>query len=113
MADDAELRPFTVYERRRVRGTRISWDQPAKILPVDPEVCETVLAIERDYERRLAQLQQRVAHLPSRTRSLLWILSSLEPMAARGFAVADAEQVRAAAMARLPLRQPPRLVASA
>jgi radical SAM superfamily enzyme YgiQ (UPF0313 family) len=113
MADDATLKPFTVYERRRIRGTRISWDQPAKILPVDPEVCETVLAIERDYETRLAHLQQRVAHLPSRTRSLLWILSSLEPMAARGFPVADAEQVRAAALARLPERQPSPLLASA
>ncbi len=113
MSDDPELKPFTVHERRRIRGTRISWDQPAKILPVDPEVCATVLAIERDYEARLAQLQRHVAHLPSRTRSLLWILSSLEPMAAHGLAVADPGQVRAAVTARLPQRQPSPLVASA
>jgi len=112
MANDPGLRPSTVYERRRIRGTRVSWDQPAKILPLDPEVCATVLAIERGYEARLAQLQRRGAHLPSRTRSLLWILSSLEPMAQHGLAVADAAQVRAAVMAKLP-QQPAPIVASA
>ena len=112
MADDPELKPFTVHERRRIRGTRISWEQPAKILPLDPDVSATVLAIERDYEARLTDLQRRVAHLPSRTRSLLWILSSLEPMAMYGLPIADAEQVRAAVLAKLP-QQPSPIVASA
>jgi radical SAM superfamily enzyme YgiQ (UPF0313 family) len=112
MADDPELKPFTVHERRRIRGTRISWEQPAKILPLDPDVSATVLAIERDYEARLTDLQRRVAHLPSRTRSLLWILSSLEPMAMHGLPIADAEQVRAAVLAKLP-QQPSPIVASA
>lgn len=112
MAGDAALKPFTVYERRRIRGTRISWAQPAKIPPVDPVVRETVLAIERDYETRLAQLQRHLAHLPSRTRSLLWILASLEPMAAHGLAVADSRQVRAAVLSKLP-ETPSPLVASA
>jgi radical SAM superfamily enzyme YgiQ (UPF0313 family) len=113
MANDPALGPFTVHERRRIRGTRIAWDQPVKILPVDPAVCATILAIERDYEVHLAQLQRLGAHLPSRTRSLLWILASLEAMAARGFAVADAAQVQAALQARLPERQSAPLVASA
>ncbi|HEY6823740.1 MAG TPA: hypothetical protein VI195_04830, partial [Steroidobacteraceae bacterium] len=112
MAADPELRPSTVYERRRIRGTRVAWDQPAKILPLDPQVCATVLAIERDYETRLTQLQRCVAHLPSRTRSLLWILSSLEPMAAHGLPIADAQQVSDAVMAKLP-QQPSPIVASA
>jgi radical SAM superfamily enzyme YgiQ (UPF0313 family) len=112
MADDPELKPFTVYERRRVRGTHVSWAQPAKIPPLDPAVRETVLAIEREYETRLAQLQRQVAHLPSRTRSLLWILASLEPMAAHGLPVADPWQVRAAIDSKLP-QQPSPLVASA
>ena len=112
MAEDPELKPFTVYERRRVRGTRVSWAQPAKIPPVDPAVRETVLAIEREYETRLAQLQRQLAHLPSRTRSLLWILASLEPMAAHGLPVADPRHVRAAVLAKLP-QQPSPLVASA
>jgi len=59
------------------------------------------------------QLQQTVPHLPSRTRSLLWILSSLEPMAAHGLAVADDGQVRAAMMAKVPQRQASPRVASA
>ncbi|HKD53950.1 MAG TPA: radical SAM protein [Steroidobacteraceae bacterium] len=113
MASDPGLGPFTVHERRRIRGTRIAWDQPAKILPVDPAVRATVLEIERDYETHLSELHQCSAHLPSRTRSLLWILSSLEAMAAHSLPVADAGEVRAALMARLPGRQPARLVASA
>jgi radical SAM superfamily enzyme YgiQ (UPF0313 family) len=113
MANDPALEPFTVSERRRIRGTRISWNQPAKILPVDPVVRATILAIERDCETRLAQLQPRVAHLPSRTRSLLWILSSLAPMAAHGLPVAHAAQVRAALAARVPERLSAPLVASA
>jgi len=102
MAADAELRPFTVYERRRIRGTQIAWDQPAKILPIDPSVADTVLAIEREYEARLSELQQRVAHLPSRVRSLIWILCSLEPLAAHGLPVAAAREVCAELTARLP-----------
>ncbi len=102
MAADAELRPFTVYERRRIRGTQIAWDQPAKILPIDPSVADTVLAIEREYEARLSELQQRVAHLPSRVRSLIWILCSLEPLAAHGLPIAAAQEVCAELTARLP-----------
>jgi radical SAM superfamily enzyme YgiQ (UPF0313 family) len=113
MARDPALAPFTVCERRTVRGTDIHWDQPAKILPMDPEVCATVLAIERNYEAHLAELQLHMAHLPSRTRSLLWILASLEPMARRGLPIADAATVRAAAVARLPQPRRPRLQASA
>jgi hypothetical protein len=72
-----------------------------------------VLAIERDYEARLAELQSRVAHLPSRTRSLLWILSSIEPLAAYGLPVAPVAEVRAALIERLPQRRAAPLVASA
>ena len=102
MAADPALRPYTVYERRRIRGTQIAWEQPAKILPIDPQVCETILGIERDYEAQLAGLQRRSAHLPSRVRSLVWILASLEAMAARGLPIADAEEVGGELSARLP-----------
>ncbi len=113
MASDPELEAFTVSERRRIRGTPIWWDQPAKILPIDPQVRAAVLDIERAYEARLAQLQQCVAHLPSRTRSLLWILSSLGPMAAQGMPVADPAEVHAALAMRLPERPSALRVASA
>jgi radical SAM superfamily enzyme YgiQ (UPF0313 family) len=113
MARDPTLLPFTVCERRQVRGSDVHWDQPAKILPVDPQVCATVLAIERNYEAQLAELQQQMAHLPSRTRSLLWILASLEPMAARGLPIAESAAVRAALMARMPQPRRSPLLASA
>ena len=43
MAADPTLAPYTVHERREVRGTGIVWQQPAKILPIDPQVCATIL----------------------------------------------------------------------
>jgi radical SAM superfamily enzyme YgiQ (UPF0313 family) len=112
LAGDRELLPYTVHERREIRGTHLAWDQPAKILPMDSVVRDTVLTIEREYESLLGQ-QQQVAHLPSRVRSMLWILASLEPMVARGCAVAKDEAVRAALEARLPARQPRAILASA
>ena len=102
MSADPALRPFTVYERRQVAGTQVAWDQPSKILPMDPAVRETILRIEREFEESLLQLQPRAAHLPSRLRSLLWIQCSLQAMAERGLPIADAEEVRSELTARLP-----------
>jgi hypothetical protein len=102
MSADPALRAFTVYERRQVAGTEITWDQPSKILPMDPSVRETILRIERDFEESLLQLQPRAAHLPSRLRSLLWIQSSLQAMAEQGLPIADDEEVRREFTARLP-----------
>ena len=110
MAADPALRAFTVYERRQVAGTEITWDQPSKILPMDPSVRETILRIEREFEESLLQLQPRAAHLPSRLRSLLWIQSSLQAMAERGLPIADDEEVRSEFAARLP--QPKRAAAA-
>ena len=105
MSADPELRPFTVYEQRRIAGTNITWDQAAKIPPIDPVVRETILRIERDFEELLNVLQQRVAHLPSRVRSLVWILCSLYAMAEHGPPIADYREVRDELVARLPQLQ--------
>ena len=102
MAVDPALRPFTVSERRNVRGTSICWDQPAKILPIDEQVRTTILAIEREYAARLGELERRVAHLPSRVRSLVWILASLAPMAAQQLPIAEEAEVCGELAARLP-----------
>ncbi len=101
-ARDRELAPYTTRARRRVAGTDVEWDQPAKILPIDPTVREVVLRMERSFEQRVASLERRVAHLPSRVRSLVWILSSLPVLADHGIAVADAREVEAELGARLP-----------
>ncbi len=61
-----------------------------------------MLRIERRFESLLAVFERQVAHLPSRVRSLLWILASLPVMAERGIHIATEEQVRADLFARLP-----------
>ncbi|HTY48108.1 MAG TPA: radical SAM protein [Steroidobacteraceae bacterium] len=101
MATDPELVPFTVSERREVAGTPIAWDQPTKILPMDPRVRDIILRIECAFEEFLAGFQGS-AHLPSRVRSLIWILCSLGPMAEHGLPIADEQEVRRALAARLP-----------
>lgn len=106
LASDPALLPHTHYARQRVAGTDISWEQPVKILPIDPSVTETILAIERSFEAMLVPLEKMAAHLPSRVRSLLWILSSLRIMEARGQYIADESEVRAELYARLPALRP-------
>jgi radical SAM superfamily enzyme YgiQ (UPF0313 family) len=101
-ARDSTLAPHTIHARRHVAGTDIEWEQPAKILPIDPEVRAAVLRIEADFEQRMAVLEQGVAHLPSRVRSLVWILSSMSVLAEYGIPVGDAREVAAELDARLP-----------
>jgi len=101
-ARDSSLAPHTIHSRRRVAGTEVEWDQPAKILPIDPLVREAVLRIEGDFERRIGEIEKSVAHLPSRIRSLVWILSSLSVLPDYGIAAGDARELQAELEARLP-----------
>jgi radical SAM superfamily enzyme YgiQ (UPF0313 family) len=102
LARDRDLLPYTVSERRRIAGTNVEWDQACKILPIDPTVSAAILQIERDFEAMLANLEGRGAHLPSRVRSLIWILCALPVMAEHGFRIADHDEVLAELHARLP-----------
>jgi anaerobic magnesium-protoporphyrin IX monomethyl ester cyclase len=105
-ANDPKLAPYTHYAQRQIAGTGISWQQPAKILPMDPAVTDVILRMEISFEALLAPLEKEGAHLPSRVRSLLWILCSVPIMAERGQFIADESEVRAQLYARLPtLRQ--------
>lgn len=104
-ARDPRLLPHTRYLRRQIGGTNISWDQPAKILPIDPLVRDVILRMEESFETVLASLENRVAHLPSRVRSLLWIMSALPILAEFGHFIADDEEIRAELRARLPVAQ--------
>jgi radical SAM superfamily enzyme YgiQ (UPF0313 family) len=101
-ARDPALVPHTHFAHRQVAGTSISWEQPAKILPIDPSVADAILRMERSFEALLGRLEQEVAHLPSRVRSLLWILCSVPIMAQLGEHIAAEEEVRAELYARLP-----------
>ena len=101
-ARDSSLAPYTTHARRHVAGTDVAWDQPAKILPIDAQVREAVLRIEANFESRIAALELTVSHLPSRVRSLVWILSSLAVMADYGISIGDANEVERELDARLP-----------
>jgi len=102
LARDPTLTPHIRHARRQVAGTAIAWDQPAKILPLDLKVSEVILRIERDFETMLGQLQATGAHLPSRVRSLVWILSAAPVLAGHGLRIVDEDEVRAELNARLP-----------
>jgi hypothetical protein len=110
-ARDPTLRPHTEVVRRHVAGTAIEWDQPAKILPIDPLVRDVILEMERDFERLMAQLQDRATHLPSRVRSLVWILAGAPILARHGIPIGELEEIRAELEARLPTPQARRATA--
>ena len=106
-ARDPSLARHVRYALREVAGTGISWQQPVKILPVDPTVADVILRLERSFETALQSLEHNVAHLPSRVRSLLWILCSLPIMAEHGQQIAAAPEVLAELNARLPAHPQP------
>jgi len=101
-ARDPALVPYTQYARRHIGGTSMEWDQATKILPIDPKVSEVILRIEREFETALARLHERVPHLPSRVRSLVWIASAVPVLAEHGIRIATESEVHAELEARLP-----------
>jgi radical SAM superfamily enzyme YgiQ (UPF0313 family) len=114
LAKDPTLAPHIQYALREVAGTGVSWQQPAKILPLDPTVADVILRLERTFEATLHSIENDVAHLPSRVRSLLWILCAVPIMAEHGFQIAPQADVLAELNSRLPsLRQATAQVAAA
>ncbi len=111
-ARDPGLAAHTSYAERHIAGTDISWLQAEKILPLDPKVSRLVLQLEAAFEALLARLEPQAAHLPSRVRSLLWILCAVPLLAEHGYRIADEREVRAELDARLP-RTPPETAAAA
>jgi hypothetical protein len=102
LAQDPALQPHTTFVRQRIAGTAIEWSQASKILPLDPEVHDVILRIEHDFEALLASLAPRAQHLPSRVRSVLWLLAAAPVMAEHGYVVADAQELAARLAAALP-----------
>ncbi len=58
LAQDPQLLAHTVSTRRRVAGTSVEWDQPSKILPIDPAVRSAILEIEREFETLLGSVER-------------------------------------------------------
>jgi len=102
MARDPELRPATTFALRDVEGTSVSWNQATKILPIDPVVRETVVQTEATFDAWLTELSAVVPHLPSRLRSLLWILSAIPELERRRCDVPSQQAVAQALVRRLP-----------
>ena len=102
MARDPELAPHTIHVTRDIAGTSLSWRQPAKILPIDPRVRDAVLAIEGGFETWIKQLAESVPHLPSRVRSLLWVLCAIPVLERAGEPMPDRRDVADALWCRLP-----------
>jgi hypothetical protein len=73
IAGDASLEPHTVYETVSVPETDLVWRQATKILPADPRTRDAILEIEEQFTLASRWHASRVAHLPSRVRSVLWL----------------------------------------
>jgi hypothetical protein len=65
-------------------------------------VRHVILRIEEGFNSSLAALEKDVEHLPSRIRSLLWILSAIPVLSEYGHCIADESEVRADLCSRLP-----------
>jgi radical SAM superfamily enzyme YgiQ (UPF0313 family) len=102
MSRDPDLAAHTIYEERSIFGTPIRWKQAAKILPIDPETREAILAVEHVFDRTLPLLAEAGTHLPSRIRSLLWTAAAVPELQRRGFAAPPLDDVLAAIVSRLP-----------
>jgi radical SAM superfamily enzyme YgiQ (UPF0313 family) len=102
MARDPALTGGIVHASQRVAGTSIEWQQPSKILPLDTAARAAILRIEDAFESMLATLQQRAAHLPSRVRSLIWLMCSQPILAEAGYDIGDISELRALLRASIP-----------
>ena len=91
MSNDPELRQQTIYQKKQIPGTAITWSQPTKILPLDAVTREAILQIEANFKLDLESNEQR--HLPSRTRSLLWIRHAIPVLRQLGELMPDESSV--------------------
>ena len=95
MATDPSLLPYTVFDQRRVSYAQLTWEQPCKILPADPAVRSAILQIEVEFDAWMAAIGQSAMHLPSRVRSLVWVLCAVPILQGAGCDVPDFDEVAA------------------
>ena len=102
MANDASLLPYTSYTTQRIAGTDVEWQQPTKILPVDPTVRKLILAAEEEFQAWLSFLEPYGAHLPSRVRSLIWVICACPALNMAGQDAPKRAEVLEQLLLRLP-----------
>jgi radical SAM superfamily enzyme YgiQ (UPF0313 family) len=102
MARDATLAPHTIYATHRVAGTAVEWQQPSKILPIDPTVRRAILSVEQEFEQWMEVLQPVAVHLPSRLRSLVWIVCASRVLSELGEEAPDRGEALEELLTRLP-----------
>jgi radical SAM superfamily enzyme YgiQ (UPF0313 family) len=102
MAVDPALKQHTVSTRYRIAGTEIEWEQPTKILPSDERVRNAILSIEEEFLGAIENLEAGFAHLPSRVRSLVWVMCAVPVLTAAGFEMPAQEEIRGHLAQRLP-----------
>jgi len=102
LASDPSLVPHTIVEPRHVAGTAITWDQPAKILPVAADVRHAILTIEGHVDHWLERLSESGGHLPSRVRSLIWIACAIPVLRAAGHPMPSMSRAEHALLRHLP-----------
>lgn len=83
MSRDPDLVAVIMYHHQKVAGTAIEWEQPAVIVPKDPAMWEALLVIKT--ESQMDYLSQLKLHLPSRIRSLLWVICSIPVLEGAGY----------------------------
>ena len=93
MATDPSLLPYTIFDQRHVPYSQMTWEQPCKILPADPAVRSAILQIESEFDAWMAAIGSSAPHLPSRVRSLVWVLCAVPILRRAGCDVPDFDEV--------------------
>jgi radical SAM superfamily enzyme YgiQ (UPF0313 family) len=106
MAKDRTLIPHTTFTSWQIEGTSVTWEQPTKILPINPAVRGAILSIEKEFHQWLEFLQPISRHLPSRVRSLIWIICASPVLLAAGEEAPPRGEVFEYLISRLPVMNP-------
>ncbi len=102
MAADPTLEEYIVYAKYQIEGTDRELRQAAMMLPVETDVRAAILEMECEYLEWLRFLDAEVAHLPSRVRSLVWIVSAARVLPVYGEATPSRAEVLEQLLRRLP-----------
>lgn len=93
MSRDPDLVAQILPRHQKVAGTTVEWDQPAVIVPKDAAMWEALMVVENNSRKWLEYLSDLKLHLPSRIRSLLWVICSIPVLEGSGYPMPDIGEV--------------------